>query len=361
MPAAITCCTEILSTFFSASAPQLDSCPHRGLSLVRTSIFVVSAPRPSSCPHLDLRLARTAEHFITALRNSPRRALLKKIEFYLGRAATLLRTRPPGHPTMSKNTSGGGGDSPVMSSPESSTGFMSPPGGGGAKLTPAPAGLVSQIPGQQKQHGTFAGYGIGLHGPVHGAGPSGGDQYAPKPAASAHQGPWGVRPGGPAYDPWGAAPAADDMAGRRPAYAANPAPPRAVVTDHSPTRPAPGRFVDAPSAGSSASPAEHCYKVRSSSFDLDGVFVLQADPELRSPGAPGASIPDRRDASIPDGGDASIPVGPSALIPSSKLTFPRLSETNSDIFTDVSWACTRPWTDRKSCPRLLSRQSRSTS
>lgn len=262
---------------------------------------------------------------------------------------------------MSKNTPGGGGDSPVMSSPESSTGFMSPPGGGGAKLTPAPAGLVSQIPGQQKQHGTFAGYGIGLHGPVHGAGPSGGDQYAPKPAASAHQGPWGVRPGGPAYDPWGAAPAADDMAGRRPAYAANPAPPRVLVTDHSPTRSAPGRFVDAPSAGSSASPAEHCYKVRSSSFDLDGVFVLQADLELRSPGAPGASIPDRRDASIPDGGDASIPVEPSALIPSPKLTFPRLSETNSDIFTDVSWACTRPWTDRKSCPGLLSRQSRSTS
>lgn len=262
---------------------------------------------------------------------------------------------------MSKNNSGAGGDSPVMSSPESSTGFMSPPGGGGAKLTPAPAGLVSQIPGQQKQHGKFAGYGIGLHGPIHGAAPSGGDQYAPMPAASAHQGPWGSRPGGPAYNPWGAAPAADDMAGRRPAYAANPAPPRVVVTDRSPTRPAPGRFDDGPSASSSASPAEHCYKVRSSCFDLDIVLFLQADPELRSQGAPGASIPDGCEASIPDGRNASIPVGPIASIPSSKLTFSRLSETNSDIFTDVSWACTRPWTDRKSCPGTSSRPSRSIS
>jgi len=173
---------------------------------------------------------------------------------------------------MSKNTSGGVPESPAMSSPESSTGCRSPPGGGGAKLTPAPAGLVSQIPGQQ---GKFAGYGIGLHDPFHDAGQPAGDQYTPNPAAPARQGPWGAHPGS-AYSPqgpgWGLASAADDMGAMGPSYGANPVP-RVTVTDNSLTRLALGRLGDGPS--SSASPAESCYKVRSSSFELGGVSIAR--------------------------------------------------------------------------------------
>ncbi|KAK1830756.1 hypothetical protein QBC39DRAFT_103140 [Podospora conica] len=152
--------------------------------------------------------------------------------------------------------------SPTLSSDGSSVGGLSPPGGGGAKLTPAPPGHVSQIPGQKERAAAarsqpqqspqpqFAGYGIGLHN-------QGGQEYEyVAPTTSAHQASWGHGATGPAHQSqgiWGPPPPSREEVGS----GGGPPPLYLSPSGARPsTTPYPGGLGD----GHNSNPAEGFYK-----------------------------------------------------------------------------------------------------